>query len=64
MPIVDSSRPSHSAPPFEPWLTGSGLLLLFWVGAGACAYLRKPLDERLLLNAISAALGAAAQLRR
>ena len=32
MPIVDSSRPSHSAPPFEPWLTGSGLLLLFWVG--------------------------------
>ena len=32
MPIVDSSRPSHRAPPFEPWLTGSGVLLLFWVG--------------------------------
>ena len=34
------------------------------LAAGASAYLRKPLDERLLLNAISAALGAAAQLRR
>jgi len=34
------------------------------LAAGAAAYLRKPLDERLLLNAISAALGAAAQLRR
>ena len=32
MPIVDSSRPSHSAPPLEPWLTGSALLLLFCVG--------------------------------
>jgi len=32
--------------------------------AGAAAYLRKPLDDRLLLNAISAALGAAAQSRR
>jgi CheY-like chemotaxis protein len=28
--------------------------------AGACAYLRKPLEDRLLLNAISAALGAGA----
>lgn len=28
--------------------------------AGAVAYLRKPLDDRLLLNAISAALGKAA----
>jgi len=34
------------------------------LAAGAAAYLRKPLDERLLLNAISAALGAAAQTRR
>jgi CheY-like chemotaxis protein len=34
------------------------------LAAGAAAYLRKPLDERLLLNAISAALGAAAQVRR
>lgn len=34
------------------------------LAAGAAAYLRKPLDERLLLNAISAALGAAAQSRR
>jgi len=34
------------------------------LAAGAAAYLRKPLDERLLLNAISAALGAATQVRR
>jgi CheY-like chemotaxis protein len=34
------------------------------LAAGAAAYLRKPLDERLLLNAISAALGAAARVRR
>ena len=26
------------------------------IDAGACAYLRKPLEDRLLLNAISAAL--------
>ena len=32
--------------------------------AGAAAFLRKPLDERLLLNAISAALSAASQTRR
>jgi FixJ family two-component response regulator len=30
------------------------------LAAGAAAYLRKPLDERLLLNAISAALGKSA----
>ena len=35
------------------------------LAAGASAYLRKPLDDRLLLNAISAAVGqAAAQARR
>jgi len=34
------------------------------LAAGAKAYLRKPLDDRLLLNAISAALGAAARARR
>ena len=34
------------------------------MAAGAAAYLRKPLDERLLLNAISAALGAGTQVRR
>ena len=34
------------------------------LAAGAAAYLRKPLDERLLLNAISAALGAGTQVRR
>jgi len=34
------------------------------LAAGAAGYLTKPLDERLLLNAISAALGAAAQSRR
>jgi len=34
------------------------------LAAGATAYLRKPLDERLLLNAISAALGAGSQVRR
>ena len=34
------------------------------LAAGAAAYLRKPLDERLLLNAISAALGAGSQVRR
>jgi FixJ family two-component response regulator len=32
--------------------------------AGAAAFLRKPLDERLLLNAISAALSPASQTRR
>ena len=30
------------------------------LAAGACAYLRKPLDDRLLLNAISAALSKSA----
>ena len=34
------------------------------LAAGAGAYLRKPLDERLLLNAISAALARSAQVRR
>lgn len=34
------------------------------LAAGARAYLRKPLDDRLLFNAISAAIGAAAQGRR
>jgi FixJ family two-component response regulator len=34
------------------------------LAAGARAYLRKPLDDRLLFNAISAAIGAAAQARR
>jgi DNA-binding response OmpR family regulator len=28
------------------------------IDAGACAYLRKPLEDRLLLNAISAAMRA------
>jgi DNA-binding response OmpR family regulator len=31
--------------------------------SGAAAYLRKPLDDRLLLNAISAALSKAAMRR-
>ena len=34
------------------------------LAAGAAAYLRKPLDERLLLNAISAALSLGAHIRR
>jgi FixJ family two-component response regulator len=34
------------------------------LAAGAKAYLRKPLDDRLLLNAISAALAATARARR
>ncbi|HEX6690119.1 MAG TPA: response regulator [Burkholderiales bacterium] len=34
------------------------------LAAGATAYLRKPLDERLLLNAISAALSHGAHARR
>ena len=31
------------------------------LAAGACAYLRKPLEDRLLLNAISAAMGGQAR---
>ena len=31
------------------------------LAAGACAYLRKPLEDRLLLNAISAAIGRLAR---
>jgi len=34
------------------------------LAAGAAAYLCKPLDDRLLLNAISAAIGKAAQARK
>ena len=34
------------------------------IAAGAAAYLRKPLDERLLLNAISAALSHGATVRK
>ena len=34
------------------------------LAAGAAAYLRKPLDDRLLLNAISAALSKSAALGR
>jgi len=34
------------------------------LAAGATAFLRKPLDERLLLNAISAALSLGAHARR
>ena len=34
------------------------------LAAGAAAYLAKPLDDRLLLNAISAALAPAIQVRR
>jgi len=34
------------------------------LAAGATAFLRKPLDERLLLNAISAALSLGAHTRR
>jgi len=34
------------------------------LAAGATAFLRKPLDERLLLNAISAALSLRAHARR
>ena len=34
------------------------------LAAGACAYLRKPLEDRLLLNAISAAVGAVARRPR
>jgi len=34
------------------------------LAAGAAAYLSKPLDDRLLLNAISAAIGKAAQQAR
>jgi FixJ family two-component response regulator len=34
------------------------------LAAGAAAYLRKPLDERPLLNAISAALSLGAPIRR
>ena len=34
------------------------------LAAGAAAYLCKPLDDRLLLNAISAALGGGTPLRR
>jgi FixJ family two-component response regulator len=34
------------------------------LAAGASAFLRKPLDERLLLNAISAALSLGAHIRR
>lgn len=34
------------------------------LAAGAKAYLRKPLDDRLLLNAISAALGTTTHTRR
>jgi CheY-like chemotaxis protein len=34
------------------------------LAAGAAAYLAKPLDDRLLLNAISAALAPAMQARR
>lgn len=34
------------------------------LAAGAKAYLRKPLDERMLLNAISAALATTAPTRR
>jgi|SRR5688572_14470713 FixJ family two-component response regulator len=34
------------------------------MAAGAAAYLRKPLDERLLLNAISAALSFGAHVKR
>jgi len=34
------------------------------LAAGAKAYLRKPLEDRLLLNAISAALAATARARR
>ena len=33
------------------------------LAAGACAYLRKPLEDRLLLNAISAAVGPARRPR-
>jgi FixJ family two-component response regulator len=33
------------------------------LAAGACAYLRKPLEDRLLLNAISAAVGQARRPR-
>jgi CheY-like chemotaxis protein len=34
------------------------------LAAGACAYLRKPLEDRLLLNAISAALRTGVSGRR
>jgi len=34
------------------------------LAAGACAYLRKPLEDRLLLNAISAAMGGVARRPR
>ena len=34
------------------------------MASGAAAYLRKPLDERLLLNAISAALSFGAHVKR